>query len=248
MRHRPIALSAAAFLLAIAAVAAEPECATNFRADGTATETFVLTSLTPQTVIERLPSMLVAAGATMEWAEPQKGILKAKGLDIKAETSGNATRVTFRSSVAADKTSLCRFASLIGNSPKPPKAAVPQDPALISQLKDDLIKKHQIVQPGLGSGLNNAMFRSEKDFLEFAITAVSDVADGKREYEVSMLLPRNACGIATEDLDDSSTGINGQLPEPRTKPARVDATLVYANEGGSWHLAGAAITHIESTK
>lgn len=247
MRYRPIALFSAAFLLAAAVFAAEPECAANFRADGTATETFVMTTLTPQAVIERLPSMLVAAGATMEWAEPQKGILKAGGLDVKAEASGNATRVTFRSSVAADKTSLCRFASLVGNPPAS-KAAVPQDSALIAQMKDDLIKKHQIVQPAVGRGLNNAAFRSEKDFIEFAITAIRNTAEGKREYEVSMLLPRDVCGIAKEDLDDSSEGMSGYLPGPRTKPARVDATLVYANEGGVWHLADATISHIESAK
>src|SRR5436309_2664333 len=115
MVYRRILLSAIACLLAAAVFAAEPDCATNYRTDGSATETSVVTGLTPKAVIEGLPRKLAAAGASMHWANPEKGILKAEGLDVKAEVSGNITRVTFRSSAAADKGTLCRYASLVGN-------------------------------------------------------------------------------------------------------------------------------------
>ncbi len=247
MRLRRIAISAAVCLAATAVLGQEPECATNYHSDGKSAETLVMTSLTPKAVIERLPSRLAAAGASMEWTEPQKGTLKAAGLEVSAEASGSATRVTFRSSAAASKTALCRYASLVGNPPVS-RPFVAQDPALIAQMKDDLIKKHMIVKIESGVALNNATITSLDDFLELAITAVKAASDGKREYDVSMLLPHDACNIAREALDDSSSGMAGFLPEKRTKPVRVDATLVYANEGGKWRFADASIVNIESTK
>jgi hypothetical protein len=250
-----IALCAAACLIATVvsvtgASAEEPACATNYHTDGTSSETFILTSLTPRAVVLRLPRLLVAAGVTMQWAEPAKGIIKAEGLDVKAETTGEATRVTFRSSQqpAADKNTLCRYAELVGNPPVAKESSViPQDPTLIARMKDDLLKRHQIIQPAVGKGLNNAAFLSLGDFLDFVITDMK-VAAGKQEYEISMLLPRTSCGIASEDLDDSALIMTGKLPDPRTKPARVGARLVYEGEGAASHLTEAIITHIESTK
>jgi hypothetical protein len=248
MLDRRILLSAIACLLAAAVFAEEPDCATNYRTDGGATETFVVTSLTPKTAIERLPRKLAAAGASMHWADPEKGVLKADGLDVKAETSGNVTRVTFRSSAAADKTTLCRYASLVGNPPAPPKAVIPQDPTLIAKLKEDLIKKHQVFQIDTSNGLDNARFSSLDDFLEFEVENIKEIADDQRQYGVSVLMPRATCSIAREDMPDASAGLIGKDYEPRTKPARVNMTLAYARYGGDWHLTDATITHMESTK
>ena len=44
-------------------------------------------------------------------------------------------------------------------------------------MKDDLLKKHQIVQPDIGGGINHATFRTVDDFLEFAITGIKDVRE-----------------------------------------------------------------------
>lgn len=247
MLARRIVLSATACLFAVSLFAEEPECATNYRSDGSSSETFVLTSLAPQAVIEFLPRKLNAAGATMEWTEPEKGILKAGTLDVKAEAAGKDTRVTFHSSTAADKAALCRFATLVGNPPEPPAAAVVQDPALIAQMKDELLKKHQIIQPDVGRGLNNAMFRSLDDFLEFTIKSFKQV-DDKRQYAVSMLLPRAACGVAVEDIDDATTILGGKDAGTRTKPVRVEALLIYAQKDGAWRLSDATISHLESVK
>ena len=245
MPYRRIAVSAVACLFTAVLYGEDPECATNYHSDGKSAETFVMTGLTPQAVIERLPSLLIAAGASMQSSEPQKGLLKAEGLDVKAETSGNATRVTFHIATAADKTTLCRYASLVGNPPVPP---VPQDPALIAQMKDELIKKHQIIQPNISVGLNAATFGSRADFLELTIKSVKQLASDKRQYELSMLLPRAICNIATEDIADVSAGFGGRNAQPHTTPVRVEASLLYTNNGEGWHLAEAAITQIESTK
>jgi hypothetical protein len=254
MLRQRIPFSATACLIAALvcshrAFAEEPGCATNYRNDGRSAETFVLTSLTPQAVVERLPWLLVAAGVTMQWAEPARGVIKAEGLDVKAETTGDATRVTFHSSQqpAADKNTLCRYAALVGNPPLAKKPAVAQDPVLIAQIKDDLLKKHQIIQPVAGRGLNNAAFFALSDFLELVVTDMK-VEAGKREYEISMLLPRASCGIASEDLADASLGFAGRAPDSRTKPARVGVRLVYEGEGAASHLTEAIITQIESTK
>jgi hypothetical protein len=248
MLFQRMLVSAACLLLAAAVFAEEPECATNYRTDGGATETFVLTGLTPQAVIERLPRKLAAAGASMHWTDPEKGTLKAEGLDVKAEVSGNVTRVTFRSSAAADKTTLCRYASLVGNPPGAPKAAVPQDPTLIAKIKEDLIKKHQVFQVDTSNGLDNARFSSMDDFLEFAIEDIKPIVDDQRQYGVSVLVPRVTCSIAREDMPDASIGLIGKDAEPRTKPVRVNMTLSYARYGGEWHLTDATITQMESTK
>ena len=241
-------LSAAACLIAAAVFAEEPECAVNYKSDGSSAETSVLTSLAPSAVIARLPRKLNAEGATMEWAEPEKGTLKAGTLSVKAEASGSATRVTFRSSPATDKATLCRYATLVGNPPAPPEPEFPQDPALIAQLKDELLKKHQIVQPDIGKGLNNATFRSIDDFLEFKIKRMKELAADKRQYDVAMLLPRAACGVVTEDIDDATDALSGHSSLKRTKPVRVDAALIYVNKDGAWHLGDATISHIESVK
>jgi len=248
MLIRRILFSTAACLLASAVLADEPECGTNYKSDASSSSTSVLTVLAPKAVIEALPYKLAAAGAAMEWSNPEKGILKAGSLDVKAETSGSVTRVIFHTSPAADKATLCRYATLVGNPPVAAAPPVPQDPALIAQMKDDLLKKHQIVQPKIGGGINHATFRTADDFLQFAITGIKDLSNDKREYGVSMLLPRDTCSIAAEDLNDLSGMMTGQHPGARTKPARADATLEYAKDGAAWKLTDAFITHIETAK
>jgi hypothetical protein len=248
MLIRRIAFSIAACLIASAVLADEPECASNYKSDATSSETSVLTVLAPKAVIEALPYKLAKAGATMEWSQPEKGILKAGALDVKAEASGTATRVTFHASPGADKATLCRYATLVGNPPLPPAPPVAQDPALIAQMKDDLLRKHQLVQPGATLGLNNVTFRSIDDFLQFKITGIKNVSSDKREYTVELQSPRVVSMIAPEDLDDSSMAMLGQLEQHRTKPARVEVTLFYAKEGNGWKLTDAILTHIESVK
>src|SRR4051794_28490509 len=243
-----IVVSAAACLVAAAALAQEPECATNYKADAAASETFVLTRLAPADVIEMLPRKLNAAGATMQWAEPQKGTLKAGPLDVKAAAAGTATRVTFRASPSADKATLCRYAALVGNAPVAPEADFPQDPAFIAQMKDDLLRKHQILQPDIGRGLNNATFRTLEDFLELRVKGMKQLHETQRQYNVSMLLPRDACGVVTEDIDDATSSFAGRDPGKRTKPVRVDAKLMYTLKDGAWRLGDATIVHLESVK
>ena len=249
MSYTRIALSAAACLVvAAAASAAEPECATNYHSDGKTAQTFVLTALTPQAAIERLPRLLAAEGVPMDTSQPEKGILNAEGLDVKAEAAGDATRVTFRSSVGANQVLLCRYASLVGNPPKPRKALPPQDPALIAKLKNDLIRWHQIVQTDTGRGLNHALLDSEDVFLEFEIEDIKQVTDDKLQYQLSMLLPASACLISKEDSALASNGFIGRDTPPRTKPVRVDATLIYTKTGNASRVTDAFITKIESIK
>ncbi|HEX9460815.1 MAG TPA: hypothetical protein VGA84_16820 [Thermoanaerobaculia bacterium] len=245
MSYRRAALTAAACLVAATLFAEEPECAANYHSDGKSAETFVLTSLTPPAVIERLPRMLIAAGASMRSSEPDRGVLKAEGLDVKAESSGNVTRVTFRLATSTDKTALCRYASLVGNPPAPPVA---QDPALIARMKDDLIKKHELVQPLDNGAFNTATFSALTDFLELTIRSVKDLPAEKRQYELSMLLPRSVCDVAGEDVEDASAGLGGQVAYPHTKPVRVEATLIYAGDGKDRHLTEVTVSNIESTK
>jgi hypothetical protein len=242
MRIRPIVLSTAAFLIAAAALADEP-CAVNYKSDATSSETSVLTVLAPKAVIEALPRKLAAAGASMEWATPAKGILKAGPLDVKAEVSGSVTRVIFHTSPAADQATLCRYATLVGNPPLPPVA---QDAALIVQMKDDLLRQRLIKQPEIA--LNHATLRSLDDFREFAITSIKEVSPDKREYIVSILLPRDTVSIASEDGGDIAFMMNGHDMKARTKPARAETTLVYTRSDSAWKLTDAFITHIESTK
>ena len=248
MLIRRIVLSTAACLIASAVLAEEPECASNYKSGETSSETSVRTVLAPKAVIEALPYKLAAAGAAMEWSNPEKGTLKAGPLDVKAEASGTVTRVTFHTSPPADKTTLCRYATLVGNPPLPPAPPVPQDPALIAQLKNDLRLKHQIVQPGATNGLNNATFRSLDDFLQFAITGIKDLPNEKREYNVSIQMPPYACAIAAEDIVISSLAMLGKAEAQRTKPVQVEVTLMYAKDSAGWKLTDAFITHIESVK
>jgi hypothetical protein len=248
MLIRRILYSTAACLLASAVLADEPECATNYKSGATSAETSVLTVLAPAAVIDALPFKLAAAGAAMEWSNPSKGIIKAGSLDVKAEASGKVTRVTFHSSPAVDKATLCRYATLVGNPPLPPAPPVAQDPALIAQLKNDLRLKHQIVQPEIGRGINNVTFRGLEDFLEFTVTGIKDLPEDKREYRVTMVLPRDLCLIAAEDLNDAAMGMVGQSAKARTKPGRADATMVYAKDGAGWKFLDAFITHLETVK
>jgi hypothetical protein len=248
MLIRRIVFSIAACLLASAVLADEPECASNYKSDATSSETSVLTVLAPKAVIELLPYKLAAAGATMDWSNPEKGVLKAGSLDVKAVASGKVTRVIFHASPAADKATLCRYATLVGNPPLPPAPPIPQDPALIAQLKNDLRLKHSIVQPGATNGLNNATFRSLDDFLQFAITGIKDLSNDKREYDVSIQMPPYACAIASEDMTISSLAMLGQRETQRTKPARVEVTLIYAKDSAGWKFTDAFITHIQSEK
>jgi len=248
MLIRRIVLSLAACLLASAVLAEEPECGTNYKADATSSQTAVLTTLSPKDVIEALPYKLAAAGAAMEWSQPDKGILKAGSLDVKAEASGAVTRVVFRASPAADKATLCRYATFVGNPPPPPGPPVPQDPSLIAQMKNDLRLKHQIEVPKIGGGINHVTFRALNDFLQFEITGIKELADNKREYSVTIVLPRELCSIAPEDLADISMGMNGQAATPRTKPGRAEAILIYEKDGAGWKFADAFLTHIESVK
>jgi hypothetical protein len=245
MRSRAIALSIAACLVAAALFAEEPECATNYRSDGQSAETFVTTSLAPKVVIERLPRMLIGAGATMRWTEPEKGLLKAEGLDVKAEASGSATRVTFRLATAADKAAVCRYASLVGNPPLPP---VPQDPARIAQIKDDLIKLHRIEHRASNGGIDTATVSSREDFLELTIKKADDFAAGKRQTDVSMLVPRAACDIASEDVAAGIAGFAGHDTPTPTKPVRIEASLIYTKSGDAWQLTEVKVSQIESTK
>jgi hypothetical protein len=252
MRLRiPLASAASFIVIAICAgrlAAAEPACDLNYKTDGTTSETFVLTSLTPEAVVERLPWLLVKAGVTIHWAQPAKGIIEAEGLDIKAGKSGDATRVTFRSHLQplADRKTLCRYASLAGSPPEAKKPSVAQDPALIEQMKDDLLKWHVLLLQN--SKLNNVTFLSPSNFLQFAVTDIK-ASPAKKEYKVSMLLPRSICAIASEDMDDISTEMAaGRTSEPRTKEVRVEASMVYEGEGAASHLTEASIVTIESTK
>ena len=247
MPYRRIALTAAACLIAATLFAEEPECAANYRSDGSSAETFVLTGLTPSAVIERLPRMLIATGASMRWSDPARGSLMAEGLEVNAESSGNATHVTFRLLAGGDKAALCRYASLVGNPPTP-LVPVPQDPVLMAQMKNDLIKEHQLVQPSGSGAFNSATLSDRTDFLELTIRSVKELPGKNRQYEVSMLLPRSICDVAAEDVEDAAAGFGGQAAAPRTKPVRVEATLSYAGDGKDRHLTGATITNIESTK
>lgn len=247
MAYTRIALSVTVCLVFAAALsAAEPECATNYHADGKSAETFVLTSLTPQAVIERLPRQLASEGVAMYTSQPDKGTLNADGLDVRAEMEGDVTRVTFHSSVSANSALLCRYAGLVGNPPKPHKALPVQDSAAIARIKHELLRARTIIQPN-GAG-SDVTFKSPDDFLEFAITDSTDLADGKRRYEVSMLLPRSICNISSEDAEDGGTIFIGKKPKPRTKPVRVEASLIFAREGETWELTDSAITKIASTK
>ena len=249
MLIRRLVFSTAACLIASAVLADEPECAANYKSDATSAQTSVRTVLAPAAVIETLPYKLARAGAAMEWSDPARGIIKAGPLDINAEASGGVTRVTFHTSPAADQATLCRYATLVGHPPLPPAPPVPQDPALIAQMKDDLLKKHTIMQPNIGGGINHAAFRTVDDFLEFTITGVKDVPTDQREYSVSMLLPRAISTIASEDMDDLGMAMSGGgTPKARTKPARVIATLTYAKNGAGWKFADAFITTIETAK
>ncbi len=252
MRLRiPLASAASFIVIAICAgrlAAAEPACELNYKTDGTTSETFVLTSLTPEAVVERLPWLLAKAGVTIHWTQPAKGIIEAEGLDVKAEKSGDATRVTFRSHLQplADRKTLCQYASLAGSPPEAKKPPVAQDPALIERMKDDLLKWHTIVMQS--SRLNNVQFSSPSNFLQFAITDIK-ASPGKKEYEVSMLLPRSICAISHEDMDDLTMEMSGGgRSEPRTKPVRVAVSMTYEGEGAASHLTEASIVTIESVK
>jgi hypothetical protein len=106
---------------------------------------------------------------------------------------------------------------------------------------------HRIVQENAGSGINTATFSSRDDFLDFTIKGAKELA-GKRQADVSMLLPRAACTLSGEDVADGISGFAGRGAPPRTKPVRVEASLIYTKTGDAWQLTDATISHIESTK
>jgi len=247
MNFRRLALVAPLLLIAHALHAEDSECARNYHSTGTGSETFVTTGLTPHEVTQKLPQLLAGAGAEMQWADAAKSLIKAATLEVQSSASGATTIVTFRSSAGADNAALCRFAALVPPVPKP-VVLPPQDPQLIAQIKNDLLIKHELVQPGPTIGLNHVRFRSGKDILSLVISAIRPPTATAREYDVTLLVERAACAIADEDLDDTSGQFVGAGSPVRTKPARVDATLVYMKEGAAWQLTDATITHIESIK
>jgi hypothetical protein len=98
------------------------------------------------------------------------------------------------------------------------------------------------------SKLNNVTFLSPSNFLQFAVTGIK-ASPAKKEYTVSMLLPRSICAIAREDMDDLAMEMAaGNRSQPRAKPVRVEASMVYEGEGAASHLTEASIVTIESTK
>jgi len=194
-----------------------------------------------------LRRLLIAAGLTMQWSDPAKGTLKADGLEVKAEQAGRATRVTFLSSVGADKDVLCRYAGFVGSPASEMPPPVPQDPSLIAQMKTDLLKKQKVLQADTGYGPSTVTFHSQDDFADFKITAVKETAD-ERRYEISVLLPSEACILARENVDDAAAGFGGATETPKTQPVRASVSLTYRSDAGVWHLADAAISHIERTK
>ena len=124
-----------------------------------------------------------------------------------------------------------------------------QDPVLIAQIKEDLIKLHRIVQENANGGVNTATLSSRDDFLELTIKGAKELAGDKRQTDVSMLLPRAACTLSGEDVEDGIAGFAGRAVRPRrTKPVRVEASLIYQKTGNAWQLADVTISHIESTK
>jgi hypothetical protein len=248
MTYTRILLSAAACLFATVLSGAESECATNYHSDGKSSETFVITVLTPKAVIERLPKPLAAEGVPMDTSQPEKGILNAEGLDVKAVASGDVTRVTFHSSTGANSALLCRYAALVGNPPTPRKPLPAQDPALIAKLENDLIRWHQLVELDKGEGLNSAMLASEDEFLKFEIEDIKQVDDNKLQYDLSMLLPTSICKMAKEDGPLVSNEFRGMETPPRTKPVQVNATMIYTKKGNVSRLSEAFITKIESTQ
>jgi hypothetical protein len=234
----------------------------------------------------------------MKSTEPKRGLLDAVGLTVLAEPSGTRTKVTFRSSVAADQATLCRYAALLadppltnsdvvrfhelhvsdedaiariatameigfnlpenglaslksrGVSPKVIAAMMQRAGAAVAsernadsrtpaEIRADLLARKEI-----GVLNNRAMFRTEADFLEFAVVNSRPVAANMREYKVSMLMPRDAATVATEDMSDAATGFAGEHAGERTRPIRVEATLLYTHEAGTWHLTTADITRI----
>jgi hypothetical protein len=63
-----------------------------------------------------------------------------------------------------------------------------------------------------------------------------------------MLVPASKCSIAKEDAVLLSNGYTGLDTPPRTKPARVEATLIYAKKDNTSRLTEAFITSIETIK
>jgi hypothetical protein len=113
-------------------------------------------------------------------------------------------------------------------------------------MKDDLLKWHVIVMPA--RRLNNVQFSSPSDFLQFEVIDIKS-SPAKKEYKVSMLVPRTICAIAREDMDDLTLEMSGgRKSEPRTQPVRVEASMVYEGEGAASHLTEASIVTIESSK
>jgi hypothetical protein len=117
----------------------------------------------------------------------------------------------------------------------------------IADIREDLLRKHEIVQQST-QGLSHVRFRSEADFLALDVLNATSFGANGVVYRVSMLVPADASNVASEALDDVATAMTGSDHVDRTKPARVEATLIYTHDGPLWHLTDANITHIETTK
>ena len=173
-------------------------------------------------MIERLPRKLAAAGAPMRMSQPAKGTLKAGGLDVKAEVNGNVTRVTFppRSPPTKRLFAVTDRSSAIRLGPKAAGRAGCGAHRADEGRSDQETSDHpeRLVQR-----LDWAKFTIDRRFSRVRITDIKNIAEGKRQYEISMLLPRSICGIAREDIADASQGLLGKNQQVRTKPVRVDA-------------------------
>ena len=276
------------------------DCATNFVSSGSVTETSVtVVNRTPEDVIIRLGGRLQAAGVAMKTSEPKRGVLDAAGLTVTAQASGTLTRVTFRSSTSADRSTLCRYASMLDDPPLTNNDVVrfrerfsdaeairritraldvrfdlsenglatlgrrnvsPQviaamvqragaatlSPANADNRSPAQIRADLLARGEIGKDNNRAAFPSDASFLEFAVISSRPIARNIREYTVSMLLPRDSCVIATEDISEVAAGFAGEHPGTHTKPVRVEAVLQYTNEGGVPKMTGAEIDRMQS--
>ena len=247
MLFQRIAISCTICLIAVVAFGEDPDCAASYRAAGKTSQASFMTALDPRAVVLRLPRLLIAAGLTMQTSELEKGLLHAEGLEVKAELAGNATRVTFYSSVGADKDLLCRYAGLVGSPASAMPPPVQQDPALIARMKGDLLKKQKIAEPDTGIGPSTVTFHSLSDFTDFKIASMKETAD-KRLYEISIILPHEACVLASEIVETIAAGFGGKVVPPRTEPVRADVSLVYVKDADAWRLGDATISRIARTE
>jgi len=157
-------------------------------------------------------------------------------IDIRFDLSENGL-ATLRTRKVSPKV----IAAMMQRAGAATLSAANADDQTPASIRADLLARHEI-----GRDNNRASFRSEADFLEFAILATRPIASNMREYQISMLLPHDNCQIATEDMEDVATGFAGERPGPRTRPVRVEAILHYTSEHGVWKITGADITRLHS--